>query len=46
MSVVVAYFGIRHHRPDSVRRLVAALEDLSPAEELIKGPADLSDQLP
>ncbi|MEP0505218.1 MAG: DUF5682 family protein [Paracoccaceae bacterium] len=46
MPASVEYFGIRHHGPGSARRLIEALEVLQPAEVLIEGPADLSDQLP
>lgn len=46
MPAPVEYFGIRHHGPGSARRLVEALEELRPAELLVEGPADLSDQLP
>lgn len=46
MAAEVAWFGIRHHGPGSARRLLEALADLRPAEVLIEGPADLSDQLP
>ncbi len=46
MPAPVEYFGIRHHGPGSARRLVEALEALRPAELLVEGPSDLSDQLP
>lgn len=46
MAARIEYFGIRHHGPGSARRLVEALDELRPAEVLIEGPADLSDQLP
>ncbi|MEM6678697.1 MAG: DUF5682 family protein [Pseudomonadota bacterium] len=46
MPAEVSCFGIRHHGPGSARRLVEALEALSPAEVLIEGPSDLSDLLP
>lgn len=42
----VSLFGIRHHGPGSARRLVEALDALSPSVVLIEGPADASDLLP
>ncbi|MEM7643142.1 MAG: DUF5682 family protein [Pseudomonadota bacterium] len=46
MAAAVEYLGIRHHGPGSARRVLDALEALRPAEVLVEGPADLSDQLP
>ena len=46
MAGGVSLFGIRHHGPGSARRLVEALDELSPATVLIEGPADLSPLLP
>lgn len=46
MPAEAIYFGIRHHGPGSARRLVEALDDLSPVEVLIEGPADLGHLLP
>jgi hypothetical protein len=42
----VHYFGVRHHGPGSARRLVQALDRLSPRQVLIEGPSDLSDLMP
>lgn len=42
----ITYLGIRHHGPGSARRVVEALDALQPAEVLVEGPLDLSDQLP
>jgi hypothetical protein len=42
----VSYFGIRHHGPGSARRLVEALDTLTPSVVLIEGPSDVSDLLP
>lgn len=46
MLASVSYFGIRHHGPGSARRLVEALDALTPSVVLIEGPADVSDLLP
>ena len=46
MASPVSFFGIRHHGPGSARRLVEALDALSPAIVLIEGPVDASDLLP
>ncbi|MEM7497476.1 MAG: DUF5682 family protein [Pseudomonadota bacterium] len=46
MAAEAAYFGVRHHGPGSARRLLEALDELSPVEVLIEGPADLSPLLP
>lgn len=46
MTGKVSIFGIRHHGPGSARRLVEALDSLSPAAVLIEGPSDLSGMLP
>lgn len=46
MAAEVTYLGIRHHGPGSARRVIEALDALQPAEVLIEGPSDLSDQLP
>ncbi len=46
MSAPVSYFGIRHHGPGSARRLVEALDALTPSVVLIEGPTDASHLLP
>ena len=46
MAAKLRVFGIRHHGPGSARRLVEALDELSPALVLIEGPADASELLP
>lgn len=46
MPADVHYFGIRHHGPGSAKRLLEALDELSPAAVLIEGPSDASGFLP
>ncbi|MBY0565453.1 MAG: hypothetical protein K2P58_14885 [Hyphomonadaceae bacterium] len=46
MASAVHILGIRHHGPGSARRLVEALDELSPTIVLIEGPTDASDLLP
>lgn len=46
MADSVSIFGIRHHGPGSARRLVEALDALSPSVVLIEGPTDATPLLP
>jgi len=46
MSSLVSIFGIRHHGPGSARRLIEALDHITPAIVLIEGPSDASHLLP
>lgn len=41
----VHYFGIRHHGPGSTQRLLSELASLQPAQILIEGPSDCSEEI-
>ena len=41
----IHYFGIRHHGPGSARRLVQALNELTPSLLLVEGPTDADEMV-